>query len=57
MDRNGIEQIFTSCHENPEKRRIRQWKGFHLAPEEQLTFHPNLYQSEVSPGCGKYFIK
>lgn len=31
MDMNNLEQIFTPCHEGPEKR-LCQWKGFQFGP-------------------------
>lgn len=38
MDMNSLEQIFTSCHQCPEKKDSASGKSFSLAPEEQLKF-------------------
>ena len=56
MDMNSLEQIFTSCHQGPEKRRSASREGFSLAPE-QLKFQSILYWFIDFPEYGKYFIK
>lgn len=32
MDMNSLEQIFTSCHQGPEKKRFCQRKEFQFGP-------------------------